>query len=131
MARTAVHEQEDDALRLRWKRRELGSERIDEWRDAVSRDRLPCEEPIGLHETRERHRSEAAADLPEEFAAGAAAERAGGRAVRTQQRTLIHGGSSRGEWGSCRLTRRNRRAGASRSRPGAILDIHSMRKCAR
>ncbi len=131
VARTAVHEQEDDALRLCPKRRDPGSERIDEGRDAVGRDGLTCEEAVGLHEPCKRRRPEAAADLPEEFAAGAATERAGWRTVRTEQRTFIHGGSSRGEWGSCRRTRRKRKAGASCSRPGAILDIHSMRKCAR
>ena len=81
VARAAVHEQEDDALRLRWKRRKFRSEWVDERCHAVGRDGLTCEEAVGLQEARKRHRPEAAADLPEEFAPGAAAEGAPGDSV--------------------------------------------------
>jgi hypothetical protein len=81
LARPAVHEQKDDALRLGSARRRLRSERISEGVGrGVSRG---AEQPV-VAEPRERDAGEARAHLPEEFAPRAPAEVvAGGRHVRT------------------------------------------------
>ena len=83
VARTAVAEDEDHALRLAWQHRGLCRKRVradglDQRRRAVEGERLLVEESVLREHARERHRGERTACLPEELAARAAAERVHG-----------------------------------------------------
>src|SRR5262245_33526742 len=74
MARAAVHEEENDALRLR---REMGlswREGIDEMRLSVGGDRLAGEKTVPREHRGQRQRPETAAGFPQKFAPRATAE---------------------------------------------------------
>ena len=79
-------------LALAGQRRGLGRQRVDKRRRPVGRDGLPGQEAVAAEQARQRDRPEAAADLPEELAPGAAAER--GRA--TLSSMLIQSGGFMG-----------------------------------
>jgi hypothetical protein len=77
VAGAAVHEKEDDALGLSGQRRRLGRERVGELVFRLG-GRGAVEKTIPRQQPGERDAGEAGAGLPEELAAGAAAEGASG-----------------------------------------------------
>ena len=74
LARAAVHEQEDDALGLRSEVRRLRRERVRRSRGDIGSPRGLAEEAVAGEQVGQAQRGEPRAGLPEEFAAGAAAE---------------------------------------------------------
>lgn len=87
LARPAVHEEENYALGLGRKMRRLGGQRVGELR--LCRMGGPAEKAVLREQSRQRQSGEAGARLPKEFAARAAAERAG--RLQRFQVLLAHG----------------------------------------
>ena len=76
MARPAIHEEEDDALRFGGKMRLLGREGIFVGSFPVRGDGLTAQKSVGREQSRQRRRRKTAPRLPQEFATRPAAKRA-------------------------------------------------------